>query len=214
MTTAASIRLSDQQHLVLHGMPWSFYEDVLAADANCRLRVTFDEGSIEMMAPLAEHEGSGEAIGALIDFLVVERGIPSARFGSTTFRREDRLKGLEPDKCYYFANASRVRGMKDFDSAIHPPPDLAIEIDITSRSIAREPIYAALGVPELWRYDGKALAVLLLNSKGKYAKRASSRVLPFLPIDRFEAFIHRMESEEQTSVLREFRDWVRSLPPE
>jgi len=145
--------------------------------------------------------------------LVVERGIPSARFGSTTFRREDRRKGLEPDKCYYFANSSRVRGMKQFDSAIHPPPDLAIEIDITSRSVPREPVYAGLGIPELWRYDGSRLTVLLLDSSGKYAASTDSPTFPFLVMNRFEAFIHRMESEEQTRVLREFRDWVRTLSP-
>jgi Uma2 family endonuclease len=193
-------------------VPWSFYEDVLAAADDRPLRVTFDDGSIEMMAPLPEHEAPREAIGALIDVLVVERGIPSARFGSTTFRRQDRRKGLEPDKCYYFTNASRVRGMKQFDSTIHPPPDLAIEIDITSRSVLREPVYAGLGVTELWRYDGKRLTVLLLHASGKYTATSTSMLFSFLPMDRFEAFIHRMESEEQTKVLREFRDWVRALP--
>jgi Uma2 family endonuclease len=206
----ATVQLSDQQHLVLHGMPWSFYEDVLASDRP--LRITFDEGNIEMMAPLPEHEAPREAIGALIDVLVIERGIPSARFGSTTFRREDRRKGLEPDKCYYFANSSAVRGMKQFDSTVHPPPDLAIEIDITSRSVPREPVYAGLGIPELWRCDGENPIVLLLDPTGKYIESSTSQVFPFLPMTRFEEFVRRMEREEQTMVLREFRDWVQTLP--
>jgi Uma2 family endonuclease len=102
--------------------------------------------------------------------------------------------------------------MKKFDAAIHPPPDLAIEVDITARSVAREPVYAELGVPELWRYDGARLTVLLLDAASRqYRTALSSAAFPFLPVDRFEAFIHRMELEEQTAVLREFQAWLRTL---
>jgi len=163
------------------------------------------------MPPLPEHELPKEAIGVLIDVLTLELEIPIVRYGSATFRRGDRLKGLEPDKCYYLRNAARVRGMKEFDSAIHPPPDLAIEIDITTRSVPREPVYAGLGVPELWRYNGQRLTVLLLGSAGAYSASKTSNVFPFLPMDRFEMFIHRMELEEQTNVLREFRQWVKAI---
>jgi Uma2 family endonuclease len=102
--------------------------------------------------------------------------------------------------------------MKDFEPDAYPPPDLAIEVDITRRSIAREPIYAALGVPELWRYDGKRLHVLKLTAAGTYEVAAASLSFPFLPMADFERFVKRMLDEEQTKVLREFRDWVRKLP--
>src|SRR5256885_16082959 len=101
--------------------------------------------------------------------------------------------------------------MERFDPSIHPAPDLAIEVDIPSRSIAREPIYADLRVPELWRYDGFHVTVLLLEPSGKDRASAASAAFPFLPMDKFETFIHRMEQEEQTAVLREFQVWARTL---
>ena len=216
MTISAEPRLErnqllDQQHIVLDDVSWSFYERVLEELGNRPTRVTYFCGRIEIMAPLAEHESSKRYIGSLIDVLTLELNIASARFGSTTFRREDTQSGLEPDECYYFRNAARVRGMKRFDPAIHPAPDLAIEVDITSRSIAREPIYADLRVPELWRYDGFHITVLLLEPTGRYRTSAASSALPFLPMDKFETFVHRMEQEEQTTVMREFQTWARTL---
>ncbi len=203
--------LADQQHIVLDNVSWQFYERLLAEIGNRPIRVTFDEGSIEIMPPLAEHEHPSRAIGALAQILAVELNIPMSCYGSTTFRREEKQKGLEPDDCFYIANESRVRGMKDFDPTVLPPPDLVIEVDITRRSIPRQPIYAALGVPEIWRYDAKGLAVLLLRDDGKYERDEASRAFPFLPMLEFEKFVKRMEFEEQTSVLREFRDWVKTL---
>ena len=162
------------------------------------------------MAPLAEHEFPKGAIRRLVEAIADEFEIPLTSLGSTTFRREDAQAGLEPDECYYLSNAHRVRGMKRFDPAIYPPPDLAIEVDITSRSIPRQPIYAALGVPELWRFDGGALIVMLLQY-GAYHLAQKSPTFPFLPMDQFSGFIRRMLNEEQTSVVREFRRWLQTL---
>lgn len=214
MTASAPgfVPLAEQQHLVLDHVSWDFYERVLDEVGNRPIRVTFDNGSMEIMPPLAEHEQPSRAIGALLRMMAVERDIPMSSFGSTTFRREDRQKGLEPDDCFYIANEARARGMKDFDPAVHPPPDLAIEIDITSRSVPREPVYAALGVPELWRYDRRSLQVLRLGAGGKYEHTDTSATFPFLPMREFAQFVRRMEFEEQTSVLRSFREWVRTLP--
>ncbi|HWE03979.1 MAG TPA: Uma2 family endonuclease [Tepidisphaeraceae bacterium] len=174
--------------------------------------VTFSDGSIEIMPPLPLHETPRRAIGVLIDVLTLECCIPASCDGSTTFRREDRQKGLEPDECYYFENAGRVLGMTEYDPAIYPAPDLAIEIDIIRRSIPRQPIYAGLGVPELWRYDGRNLAVLLLSSSAAYIPSTTSWALPFWPMNVFESFVHRMQTEMRTDVLREVQTWVRSLP--
>ncbi len=213
MTTAtATIPLAERQHIVLDDMSWDFYERLLEEIGDRPLRVTFDEGSIEIMSPLPEHESPKKAIAGLIELLTIELNIPMRRFGSSTFRREDTQKGLEPDECYYLANADRVRGMKEFDPTVYPPPDLAIEVDITRRSIPRQPIYAALGVPELWRFDGKRIHILQLSSEGRYREVDASPAFPFLPMQEFQKFMDRMETEEQTSVLRSFRNWIASLP--
>jgi Uma2 family endonuclease len=120
---------------------------------------------------------------------------------------------LEPDKCYYFGpNVRGVRGMKEFDPAVHPAPDLAIEIDITQRSVRRQPIYALLGVPEPWRFDRSRLTVLLLSKDRKYKSATKSRAFPFLPMRVFEAFVRRMIDEDQMTVQLEFEAWVKTLP--
>ncbi|HZL37239.1 MAG TPA: Uma2 family endonuclease [Tepidisphaeraceae bacterium] len=213
MTIIAAPLLIDQQHLVLDAVSWEFYERVLDEVADRLLRITFHQGRMEIMPPLPEQEFAKTAVGGLVEIVALEWNIPMRRFGSATFRREDTQGGLEPDECYYLANEDKVRGMKRFDPAIHPAPDLAIEIDITRRSVPRQPIYAGLGVPELWRYNGKRLTILLLEDDGTYIPSVNSPSFPKLPMDQFEQFVHRMESdEEQTSVLRAFRDWIRALP--
>lgn len=211
LTLETRDRLFDQQHIVIDEVSWGFYERVLEELGNRQMRVTFSDGSIEIMSPLPEHEWVKKAISGLIELLAVELNIPLAAFGSSTFRREDKQKGLEPDECYYLKNAHRVQGMKVFNPAVHPAPDLAIEVDITTRSIPRQPIYAALEVPEVWRFDGKDIHVLLLNPHGDYKIAESSKAFAFLPMQEFQRFVLRIESEERTKVLREFQQWVRTL---
>ncbi len=211
MSVETEIPLHQQQHIVLDWMSWDFYEHVLRAIGGKPIRVTYDKGSIEIMSPLPEHEYVLEAIGAVLDVMTVERGITMARFGSTTFRRPDLERGLEPDRCYYLRNAHLVREMREFDPIIHPPPDLAIEVDIIHRIIERAPIYAALGVPELWRFDGQHLTVLTLNERQGYDRSGTSAAFPFLPMKGFEEFLLRMGREDQNTVLREFRQWSAGL---
>ena len=115
------------------------------------------------MSPLSEHERLKKFIARLLEMLTFVLDINMSSGGSTTFRRKEKLKGLEPDECYFFKNATKMRGVKRWNPAKHPPPDLAVEVDIMSRSIDREPIYAALGVPELWRWDGAKLQCLHLT---------------------------------------------------
>ena len=205
-------RLLGQQHLFLPRVSWSFYEMLLEEIGSRALRVTYYRGDIEMMAPLWEHESGKRNIGSLIELVALELNIPMVHFGSATYRRKEAEAGLEPDESYYIQNAHLVRGAKRYDPTVHPAPDLAVEVDITSRSIAREPVYAALGVREIWRYDGSRLVVLLLDGPSKtYRPSPSSAAFAFLPMDHIVRFVHRLEREEQTTVRREFQVWVRTL---
>ncbi|HET6251803.1 MAG TPA: Uma2 family endonuclease [Tepidisphaeraceae bacterium] len=210
MTLLDHIALLDD-HTVLHGVSWDDYERVLEEIGDGSTRVTYCDGSMEIMSPLPEHDRAALAIGRLICELTFETGLPIASFGSTTYRRKDLLRGLEPDQCFYIDNEVKVRGMKRFNPKMHPAPDLAIEVDITSRSIPREPIYAKLGVPEIWRYKNPRIAIRRL-SNGKYADAATSLYFPSLPMPKFEKFVQRMLVEEQNSVVRDFRAWVKTLP--
>jgi len=213
--TTASVHLSagGQQHIVLDDVSWEFYEHLLREVGDEHVRVSYDKGRLELMSPLPKHERWGEWIGRLVELVCLERSIRVESLGSTTFRSQAKQRGVEPDKCFYIQHADYAAGIEDaFDPAVNVPPDLALEIDITNRSIDREPIYAALGVPELWRFDGKQLHILHLSSKRKYLRRKRSLAFPFLTMDRFEEFVLRIKDRDQIRVLREFRQWVNALP--
>jgi len=210
MAATSEIPLAQQQHLVLSHVGWEFYERVLEEIGNRQIRITYFDGTIEIMSPLLKHELAKCAIGRLIETLTYILDINLLPAGSTTFRRRDKSAGLEPDECYYLKNAAVVRGMERFDPKKFPPPDLAIEVDITSRSIPRQPIYAALGVPELWRFDGKNLEVTILGKNG-YVRAESSIAFPFLKMDQFSQFVNRLLNEDSVIVLKDFRKWVASL---
>ena len=213
MTVAnEAISLAGQQHIVLEDMSWEFYEHLLNEIGDRHVYVTFDQGSIEIISPLPKHERWGAWIGRLIELMCLEKSIDCEALGSATFRSEAKQRGLEPDKCYYFKEARAARQLEEaWDDSTDPAPELVVEIDITSRSIPREPIYASLGVKELWRFDGNKLQVLHLGPKRKYVVRSRSLALPFLPMAAFAKFVSRMRDNNQIKVLNEFRAWVQSL---
>ncbi len=198
------------QHLVLTGVSWSYYEQTLEQIGDRPIRVTFLDGNLEIMSPLPEHETAKRAIGRLIETLTLELRWPHKSFGSTPFRQEKRAAGTEADESYYFQDIAAVKGMKRFDPAIHRAPDLAIEVDILNPSIPREPVFARLGVPEIWRFNGSRLIIRLLGQDGAYADAPASRIFPFLSMDVFVAFVLRMINEDETEVVRDFRDWIHS----
>jgi Uma2 family endonuclease len=130
-------------------------------------------------------------------------------FGSTTFLRKDLERGLEPDECFYLSSAEKIHDQKSIDLQFDPPPDLAIEIDVTSHSGRRMSIYAALGVPEVWRFDGEAVTVLCLQGDGSYSVTEQSAVFPFLPMDAVATFIGDYKIGTDTRWARALRQWVR-----
>jgi Uma2 family endonuclease len=125
-----------------------------------------------------------------------------------TFQREDLARGLEPDECYWIEHESVVRGRDDIDLETDPPPDLVLEIEISRSALDRMSIYAALGVPEVWRWDGTKLAVNLLTRRGTYRMSDRSKAFPFLPLAEFARFLEPTKLSE-TQLLRSFRTWVR-----
>jgi Uma2 family endonuclease len=212
VTVIASILPNEQLHTVRDGVSWEAYEQILEDLQNRSIRVTYNKGTLEMMAPLPHHEQWKSRYGRLIELMCADLELDLEPLGSTTFRRGDLEQGLEPDECYYVQHADAIRARQPgpIDLTVDPPPDLAIEIDITRASIPKQPIFAALGVPELWRFDGLRLTVLRLRD-GKYVPAETSGVFPFLPIECFQQFVVRLAHERQPPVLREFRDWVKTL---
>jgi Uma2 family endonuclease len=128
---------------------------------------------------------------------------------STTFRREELERGLEADECWWIEHEEQMRGKAEFDPDADPPPDLALEVEITRSVIKRLPIYAALGIPEVWRYDGKTIQVLHLMPNGECQPSPSSKALPMVPVPELIQFLDLRHTLSETQVIRQFRVWVR-----
>jgi Uma2 family endonuclease len=128
--------------------------------------------------------------------------------GLTTFKRQDLARGFEPDTALYIRNAERVRGKDELDLGTDPPPDLVVEIDLTSSSLDKMPIYAAAGVPEIWHYDGKVLKILCLEA-GAYRAQEEGQGLPRLTRQTLLRFIEKSQAMKRNEWLRSLREWVR-----
>jgi Uma2 family endonuclease len=209
MATVQALPAAEMRYL-LHDISWRFYEQFLAEIGDRPIRLTYDRGSLELMSPSFEHETAGAVLGRLIGVLAEELNLRVKAGKSTTFRREDLERGLEPDECYYTANVPLILGRTEIDLTHDPPPDLAIEVDITRSSLDRMGIYVALGVPEVWRYDGSTLEVHVLQPGGGYARRERSLSFPQVDPTVLPEFVHRGIHTDDTTLVREFRAWVRA----
>ncbi len=209
ITQAAKAAYTDRRFF-LSGVSWQTYEALLA-DVGDRssIRLSFINGDLELMSPGGLHDRYKTRFGRMIEAMTEELDIPIDGCGSTTLRRGDIEKGLEPDEAFYIQNEARIRGKMAMELEVDPPPDLAIEIDITSSSVDREGIYAALGVPEIWRYDGDSLRVFRLRPEGTYERAEASPSFPFLLLAEFATFLDPLQDEDQTTWAKRFRAWVR-----
>jgi Uma2 family endonuclease len=199
------------QRIVLRGVGWGGYEEMLKLVGERRLvRITYDRGDLELMSPSTDHERFKMLLDRVILFVTLELNLPCEAYGSSTWRRQPLDRGLEPDQCYYLANSPRVIGKKTIDLAIDPPPDLAIEVEISRSSLDHMGIYAALGVPEVWRFDGETLRIAQLQAGGTYAEVETSPGLPILLPTEVVRWIGLAEnSPGQMAWVRRFREWVR-----
>ncbi|HTU92307.1 MAG TPA: Uma2 family endonuclease [Gemmataceae bacterium] len=177
------------QRFVVHGVDWQTYEKTLEAFGNQPIRITYDRGSLELMSPLTIHEIYKRCLGLLLAVLDRELKIGIKGLASTTFRRRDLDRGLEPDECFYVGKLDRVHDWGDVDLSIDPPPDLALEVDVTRSCLNRLEIYAALGVPEVWRFDGENWHIHCLSANQAYEEQLQSNVLPFVALAEVAPFL-------------------------
>lgn len=197
----------------LTGVSWELYQHMLREVGDGNVRLTYDEGRLEIMSPSGFHELVKKILGRLIEAYCDALDIDLEGFGSTTFDRESLGKGLEPDECYYIANASKMIGRRKFDWEIDPPPDLAIEVDISPPAVARQPIYAALGVPEVWRFDGRVIATLRRvedSRRARYVPAKKSLAFPNLPMAELNRFLKLALEKGQSAAVRALRAWLKS----
>lgn len=197
------------QRIILDGISWGAYERLLEDFRDRSVpHFTYDEGTLEIVSPSQKHEQLNRTINLLVEVLAEEMGLESANLGSTTFKRKKFKKGFEPDTCFYFQSLGRIEGKEELDLRFDPPPDVVIEIDIYHDSLDKFPVFARIGVPEIWRHDGQSVQIFQLTG-GEYQERATSIALPFLSSGDLIQLLEASESRSRLEWLRLVRDWAR-----
>lgn len=198
--------LLEQDHVILHGVSWQTFQQLLAdRGERCGVLLAYDRGTVELRMPSQEHEWIKTTLTQVVEAIAFARDLHYRSLGSTTFSREDLERGFEPDACFYLDHADAVSPERPLDLTVEPPPDLVIEVDISRSSLDKLPIYAALGVPEIWRYTDGAMELQCLT-EGAYRVVDTSQVLPGIHASLLTRFI----DEARTAIhqTRWFKDVV------
>jgi len=198
------------QSIVLSNISWGMYRSLVKLFDGTNVCLTYDHGALEIMTKSVAHEGEKTLLGRLLELLALEWDVPIAGFGEMTWNRKDLERGLEPDECYYVRNEPRFGHGKGPDPRRDPPPDLMIEIEVSRRLLDRKRILAALGVPELWCFNGRELRFLVLNKSGQYEEHEESLNFPGLKSADLEQFLLMQGKKGQHEVVRAFQDWART----
>jgi Uma2 family endonuclease len=209
MTALAAHPAFKSESPVLEGISWQTYEVMLREldAAGKRLRVTYDRGRMVVMSPLPIHEKWKQLMGRLTEVLAEHRDIPISAYGSTTWKRERLLRGLEADQCYYVQRLAEIRGKLDIDLESDPPPDLAVEVNVTHHPLDRLAIYASLQIPEIWSYDGKDVDCLHLTS-GSYKQQPTSLAFPGFEPAKLQPFLALHPRLVDSEIVKAFREWL------
>ncbi len=211
IVTPPAVMDSGELRFLIEEIGWAGYLKLLEAFTDCGPRMAYLDGTVEQMTTGPRHERFKNILGRMIIDIVVELCIPANALGSTTFKRESLKRGVEPDECYYLANLDRLEDEEHIDLEVVPPPDLVIEVEITSPLLDKLAIYAGLGVPELWRYNGRDLTLLLLQPDGSYAESPRSRAFPFLPMEAFAHHLKNYTPKQESRWALTYRTWVREV---
>ena len=198
------------QKLILQGVGWDFYERILEEFAGSNgVHFAYDDGFLEVEVPLYLHERENRILQDLVTTICVEREIDFINAGSTTFRQRLKTKGCEPDTAFYIQNEKKIRGLDEIDLSRNPPPDLVIEVDVTSPALDKMPIYAALGVPEIWLYKGEKVEIYKLYGEF-YQEIERSIVFPKLTSKKITEFLQSGLIESSSNWIRQIREWIKN----
>jgi len=198
--------------LVLDGITWEEYEQVLEdLDEHPGVRVTYDQGRLEIVTTSAAHEKRKDFILRLVHVLSEKLQVGIEALGGTTEKRKRDLKGTEPDTCFYVGNLERIIGKDELNLEVDSPPDIVVEVDKSNQSLNKFPIYATFGVPEIWRYDVRRKGAQIYELRDKsYSEVTASRFFSILTSTVLGDFVEQSTAQGQTAALATFRQWVRS----
>ncbi len=207
--------LDGSDRAILRDVPWGAYVAMRDDDSNRHVRMSYFRGNLELMSPKYRHEKYNRRLDRVVTELTATLDIDCLCAGSTTFRREAEAAGIEADTCFYIANEPAIRDKDDIDPAVDPPPDLAIEVNDSSDSEGKLPIYAALRVPEVWRYDvpGGVLWFGRLQADGTYRSITRSEALPLLTPDLVLEALALCKGMSESRWIRSLQEWARGLVP-
>jgi Uma2 family endonuclease len=211
MTLPTLIQNSDGvESIVYYDASWDFYEAMLREYDEEPSRVSYDNGTLEILMTISmEHEAYKSFIAEMISQIAQVYRIDMARRGSATLKSLPKRKGLEADQCYWVANFLAVHGVKRLDLNVHPPPDLVLEVDVTHAVVDRESIYAALGVPEMWHYAAATKLTAWELAEGSWHRIEQSKSFPMIRVSDLNSFLTRFAAgERETALLIEFRRWL------
>ena len=197
-------QISAETRTVMENIRWETFVELADQRRGSVPRMSFDEGVLELMSPRRQHENIGSLIGRFVETYTEVLGIEVQSVASTTFKRKDLQKAFEADESYYIEHAEQIRPKEEIDLTIDPPPDLVIEVEITSSAIHKLKLFAAMGVPEVWRHDGEQLQMFVLEN-GQYEPINSSRALPGLTSSTINSLLEKRFDIGETALIREFR---------
>lgn len=204
MSTISSLA---EHRVLIDGVSWQTYSALVDESEHASGRMSYDEGTLEIMCPTMPHESSKSLIGRMIEMFTFIRRIDIRTSASTTFRRTDLKRGFEADESYYVQNAELIRGKREIDLSVDPPPDLVIEVEITRSAINKLRMFASMAIPEVWRYDGKALSIGVLQSD-RYSESETSHVLPGFPVALAGELLSQRFDISETELIRHFSEKV------
>jgi Uma2 family endonuclease len=197
------------ERFVIDSVDWRTYEKFLAAVGERRIFLTYDGESLEFMSPSRLHEFWGRWLGLLLNVMAQEWRVPIRGFGSATWRSKKSKRGLEADNCFYIQNIKAVLGKRDIDLRRDPPPDLAIEIDISPSAVDRMEVYAALAIGELWCFDGVLLRFFRLGADKEYHPCSASPTFPFFAGKGILELSEKCLEVDDIEAMSLMRHWVR-----
>lgn len=202
------IQVLEGQTLIINDLNWQEFEQILKELGEHRnSKIAYNQGTLQIMSSLPEHESDKVLISSLVEIILEELDIDFWCLGSTTFKSKLLKKGIEPDNCFYIKNEALIRGKKKLDLSIDPPPDLVLEIDLTSRTHPQ--IYQALGVPELWRFEENNLQINVLQ-KGEYIEQQFSPLFPQIPIKNLiPKYLNQFAKEGRNKTVKSFRNLIK-----
>jgi Uma2 family endonuclease len=199
--------LTAERRVLLRNVSWETYEALLRDMCDrSGTRLTYHQGLLEITMLSEEHETASRLIELFISILPEELGLNIRTLGSTTLKRPELSAGAEPDDCYYIANEPLVRG-RPIDLERDPPPDLVVEVDISNTDINRNVLYAQIGVPEFWRYNGQVLTIYQLR-QGQYQEVSFSPTFPWLAKTALYQFLQNCREQGETQTKKAFRTWI------